>query len=75
MPPIQGRKQYYFEGYRAFECGDHKEHIHVYRTFDDLDAIKASASESEIGTVLGGGLLGLECANALKNLGLKTHES
>ena len=73
VPPIQGQKQYYFEGYRAFECGDHKQHIHVYRTIDDLDAIKASASKSEIGTVIGGGLLGLECANALKNLGLKTH--
>ena len=73
VPPIQGSKQFYFDGYEAFKCGDHKEYVHVYRTIDDLDAIKISANQSKIGVVLGGGLLGLECANALKNLGLKTH--
>lgn len=73
VPPIQGSKQFYFDGYQAFKCGDHKEFVHVYRTIDDLDAIKISANQSKIGVVLGGGLLGLECANALKNLGLKTH--
>ena len=45
----------------------------MYRTFDDLEAIKSSAGESRSGVVLGGGLLGLECANALKNLGLEVH--
>ena len=45
----------------------------VYRTIDDLDAIKDYAKNSKVGVVVGGGLLGLECANALKNLGLETH--
>lgn len=45
----------------------------TYRTIDDLGEIKAHAQTSKIGVVVGGGLLGLECANALKNLGLETH--
>ncbi|MBT9317383.1 nitrite reductase large subunit NirB [Leptothoe spongobia] len=45
----------------------------VYRTIDDLDAIKAYGAQSRVGVVVGGGLLGLECANALKSLGLDTH--
>lgn len=52
--------------------------VHVYRTLDDLDAIRASAeaardSKSPVGVVIGGGLLGLEAANALRQFGLKTH--
>ncbi|NEQ50560.1 MAG: nitrite reductase large subunit [Leptolyngbya sp. SIO3F4] len=45
----------------------------VYRTIEDLDAIKAYAKQAHVGVVVGGGLLGLECANALKSLGLATH--
>ena len=45
----------------------------VYRTIDDLQAIAAYAQNCRVGVVIGGGLLGLECANALKNLGLETH--
>jgi nitrite reductase (NADH) large subunit len=45
----------------------------VYRTIDDLGAIKAAAATSKKGVVVGGGLLGLEAANALRNLGLETH--
>lgn len=45
----------------------------VYRTIDDLEAIQAYAQSCRVGVVIGGGLLGLECANALKNLGLETH--
>lgn len=45
----------------------------VYRTIDDLGSIKAQADEAHIGVVIGGGLLGLEAANALQNLGLETH--
>lgn len=45
----------------------------VYRTLDDLDAIRAAASGSRRGVVVGGGLLGLEAANALKSLGLEAH--
>ncbi len=45
----------------------------VYRTIEDLDAIREAASSASRGVVVGGGLLGLECANALTNLGLETH--
>ncbi len=45
----------------------------VYRTLDDLGYIQARAQEARVGVVVGGGLLGLEAANALKNLGLETH--
>ncbi|MEG4105736.1 nitrite reductase large subunit NirB [Microcoleus sp. S13_C5] len=45
----------------------------VYRTIDDLEAMSDYAKNCRIGVVIGGGLLGLECANALQNMGLKTH--
>ncbi|MFE8071045.1 nitrite reductase large subunit NirB [Marinobacteraceae bacterium S3BR75-40.1] len=45
----------------------------VYRTLEDLDRIKASAEKGRVGVVVGGGLLGLEAANALKSLGLEAH--
>ena len=53
--------------------GNDQDHCLVYRTIDDLEAIQASASCSKVGVVIGGGLLGLEAANALKEAGLKTH--
>ena len=47
----------------------------VYRTLDDLDQIRtwATAPGRTTGLVIGGGLLGLEAANALKALGLDVH--
>jgi nitrite reductase (NADH) large subunit len=45
----------------------------VYRTIEDLDAITAHARDARVGAVVGGGLLGLEAANALRTLGLETH--
>lgn len=53
--------------------GNDKPHCLTYRTIDDLGDINASAKDGKVGVVVGGGLLGLECANALKNLGLETH--
>ncbi|MCQ8878777.1 FAD-dependent oxidoreductase [Pseudoalteromonas shioyasakiensis] len=53
--------------------GKDRDHCLVYRTINDLEAIKRSASQSKVGVVIGGGLLGLEAANALKKLGLQTH--
>ena len=58
MPPVPGNDQ---------------DPCVVYRTIDDLGAIKAQAKDARIGVVVGGGLLGLEAANALQNLGLETH--
>ncbi|WP_123027408.1 nitrite reductase large subunit NirB [Mycolicibacterium stellerae] len=52
---------------------------HVYRTLDDLDAIRAdamaalAAGHAPVGVVIGGGLLGLEAANALRTFGLHAH--
>ncbi|WP_434744930.1 nitrite reductase large subunit NirB [Candidatus Pantoea rara] len=63
-------------GSRAFVPpvpGHDGEHCFVYRTLDDLDAISACARLSQRGIVIGGGLLGLEAANALRQLGLETH--
>ncbi|MFE4961596.1 nitrite reductase large subunit NirB [Streptomyces sp. NPDC056660] len=46
----------------------------VYRTIEDLLAIEAYAkSRATVGAVVGGGLLGLEAAGALKGLGLTAH--
>lgn len=53
--------------------GNDREGCLVYRTIEDLDAIQAAAEKGKIGTVVGGGLLGLEAAKALKDLNLETH--
>lgn len=45
----------------------------VYRTIEDLEMIQAEADKGKIGVVVGGGLLGLEAAKALRDLGLETH--
>ncbi|HEY4342670.1 MAG TPA: nitrite reductase large subunit NirB [Steroidobacteraceae bacterium] len=45
----------------------------VYRTIQDLEAIRTAAQQARRGVVIGGGLLGLEAAKALKDLGLDTH--
>ncbi|MCW2603971.1 MAG: nitrite reductase [Pseudonocardiales bacterium] len=52
----------------------------VYRTLDDLDAIRAAAEHAAAttrgrrsGLVIGGGLLGLEAARALRLLGMSPH--
>jgi nitrite reductase (NADH) large subunit len=58
VPPIRGN--------RSRGC-------FVYRTLEDLDAIRAAAANARVGVVIGGGLLGLEAANALVNLGMAVH--
>jgi nitrite reductase (NADH) large subunit len=45
----------------------------VYRTIDDLEALTSYCEGKRVGVVVGGGLLGLEAANALRRLGLATH--
>lgn len=48
----------------------------VYRTLEDLDGIRAAAEAAgpgAVGVVVGGGLLGLEAANALRLLGMTPH--
>lgn len=58
VPPIKGHE--------SKDC-------FVYRTIEDLKAIEACAKKSKSGVVVGGGLLGLEAAGALKALGVETH--
>lgn len=44
-----------------------------YRTLQDVEDIRACAAGSRRGVVIGGGLLGLEAARALRGLNLDTH--
>jgi len=53
--------------------GSDRRDCFVYRTIEDLEVIAAAAARSKVGAVIGGGLLGLEAAKALKDLGLQTH--
>lgn len=53
--------------------GKDSEGCFVYRTIEDLLAIEEYARTATTGAVVGGGLLGLEAAGALKGLGLDTH--
>ncbi|MCG3733082.1 nitrite reductase large subunit NirB [Vibrio cincinnatiensis] len=58
VPPVPGRA---------------RDNIFVYRTLEDLSAIRLACQGAKSGAVIGGGLLGLEAANALRLLGLETH--
>ncbi len=54
--------------------GVEKEGVFVYRTIEDLELMKAYAPKVKTGAVMGGGLLGLEAAKALMDLGVaETH--
>jgi nitrite reductase (NADH) large subunit len=46
--------------------------VFVYRTLDDVEAIRSWAQMCDRGVVIGGGLLGLEAAGALRALGVHT---
>ncbi|MFY0665656.1 MAG: nitrite reductase large subunit [Natronospirillum sp.] len=52
--------------------GNDRPNCFVYRTLEDLDAIREAAKTATTGVVVGGGLLGLEAANALRELDLDT---
>ncbi len=54
--------------------GVEKDGVFVYRTIEDLELMQAHAQKATKGAVIGGGLLGLEAAKALLDLGLtETH--
>ncbi|MRX47192.1 nitrite reductase large subunit NirB [Pedobacter puniceum] len=54
--------------------GVEKEGVFVYRTIEDLELMKNYALKAKKGAVMGGGLLGLEAAKALLDLGIaETH--
>jgi len=67
VPPIDGATD------PARPDGGLRPGIFVYRTLDDLAAIREYAAGRQVGAVIGGGLLGLEAANALRLLDLTTH--
>jgi nitrite reductase (NADH) large subunit len=58
VPPVEGRD---------------RKGCFVYRTIEDLEAMRAFSAQAKVGAVVGGGLLGLEAAKALRDLGLQTH--
>jgi nitrite reductase (NADH) large subunit len=58
VPPVPGRERR--------DC-------FVYRTIEDLEAMQECGARAKTGVVIGGGLLGLECAKALRDLGLAAH--
>ena len=58
VPPVPGRE---------------REDCFVYRTIEDLEAMLECGGRSRSGVVIGGGLLGLECAKALRDMHLDTH--
>lgn len=53
--------------------GVERDGVFVYRTIEDLVQITDYAKKVKRGAVMGGGLLGLEAAKALLDLGLETH--
>jgi len=54
--------------------GVEKEGVFIYRTIEDLELMTAHAKKATTGAVIGGGLLGLEAAKAMLDLGVtNTH--
>jgi nitrite reductase (NADH) large subunit len=53
------------------ETGSFKEGVFVFRTLNDCDGIANYAGQARSAAVIGGGLLGLEAARGLLNLGLE----
>ncbi|NCI47704.1 nitrite reductase large subunit NirB [Sediminibacterium soli] len=51
--------------------GIEKNGVFIYRTIEDLELIGSWAKRTRKGTVIGGGLLGLEAAKALLDLGIR----
>jgi nitrite reductase (NADH) large subunit len=51
--------------------GIEKEGVFVYRTIEDLDLISEYAKRATTASVIGGGLLGLEAAKAIIDLGIE----
>lgn len=46
--------------------------VHVYRTVEDVQAIRKAGRSAKTAVVIGGGLLGLEAARALQAMGVET---
>jgi nitrite reductase (NADH) large subunit len=64
VPPVEGIRQ---------TGGDLRPGIFVFRSLDDCTDIARYAKRARTAAVIGGGLLGLEAARGLLNLGLEVH--
>lgn len=55
--------------------GKQRPGVFVYRTIEDLEAMLKYATENNVrsAAIIGGGLLGLEAAKAVKDMGVKSH--
>jgi nitrite reductase (NADH) large subunit len=62
VPPLDGL---------VTDTGRYRDGVFVFRTLDDCSAIRAAASGARRSAVIGGGLLGLEAARGLRQLGLE----
>ena len=64
VPPLDGL---------LTDTGSYRDGVFVFRTLDDCSAIRAAAADARRAAVIGGGLLGLEAARGLRELGLEVH--
>jgi nitrite reductase (NADH) large subunit len=64
VPPVEGL---------LTDTGRYRDGVFVFRTLDDCGAIRGFAATASRAAVIGGGLLGLEAARGLLQLGLEVH--
>ena len=64
VPPLEGLR---------LSSGRFREGVFLFRTLQDCDGIIKFAGRCRRAAVIGGGLLGLEAARGLLNLGVETH--
>ena len=64
VPPVEGL---------LTDTGRYRDGVFVFRTLDDCSAIRDRAVQSRRAVVIGGGLLGLEAARGLLQLGVEVH--
>jgi nitrite reductase (NADH) large subunit len=71
IPPLEGLRA--AGGEARSGQSEFKRGVFVFRTLDDCEAIRNYAGDCGRAAVIGGGLLGLEAARGLLNLGAEVH--
>lgn len=69
VPPIEGLRVPDEQGNLKLQ-----KRVFVYRTFDDVYTIEAELEQTSRAVIMGGGLLGLEAAKAVFDLGRRMHD-
>ncbi|HRI70507.1 MAG TPA: FAD-dependent oxidoreductase, partial [Polyangium sp.] len=69
VPPIEGLRVPDEQGNLKLQ-----KRVFVYRTFDDVYTIEAELEQTSRAVIMGGGLLGLEAAKAVYDLGRRMHD-